>query len=421
MGLIFASNTSYSVEQSIHTKEEPILQSQDKITCISEFTNDDNDYNLSDYNQISIGYLIKKRWRVICLLGCGHFSSVWLVYDYKAEDFRSLKIIRKTDASYSDMINNEIKMFNLLGETGFHINVVRVYNKFIYRKKGCKYNCIVMEVLGKNLLDFARNYNNNRIPENIVKNIARDTLNGLQYIHSLGALHTDIKPENICVKVPKSNIMKFGIVMWNKYSNILGPCIIKSTVSSNTSGIKYIDSFIITDFGSVIFPLEEENKACFDIVTREYRPPEIILGWRYNKKTYKKLEKKTVDFWHVDIWSIGCVIFELLCGNYLFDPYNNPVNSTDADHMVLIKELLGDIPLELIKNGFYSHEIFQNTTDFYNNIKFNYCSLYKTLTEVYKIDSLSAIKINDFLMPMLSLNPYERITASECLKSEWIK
>jgi serine/threonine-protein kinase SRPK3 len=43
-----------------------------------------------------------------------------------------------------------------------------------------------------------------------------------------------------------------------------------------------------------------------DIQTRQYRSPEAILGGKYGTSA--------------DLWSLGCMTFELLTGDYLFDP-----------------------------------------------------------------------------------------------------
>ena len=50
-----------------------------------------------------------------------------------------------------------------------------------------------MEVLGENLLDFTKHFNNRCIPEKIVKIIMRDSLRRQSYIHLLNSIHTDNK------------------------------------------------------------------------------------------------------------------------------------------------------------------------------------------------------------------------------------
>ena len=43
-----------------------------------------------------------------------------------------------------------------------------------------------------------------------------------------------------------------------------------------------------------------------DIQTRQYRSPEVIVGASYH--------------FAADLWSLGCIVFELLTGDLLFDP-----------------------------------------------------------------------------------------------------
>lgn len=81
-----------------------------------------------------------------------------------------------------------------------------------------------------------------------------------------------------------------------------------------------------------------------DIQTRQYRSPEVILGGDWGCSA--------------DIWSTGCLIFELLTGDFLFDPVENPAFSKSDDHLAQIIELLGPIPDELIRNSHYGRHFF---------------------------------------------------------------
>ena len=86
-----------------------------------------------------------------------------------------------------------------------------------------------------------------------------------------------------------------------------------------------------------------------DIQTRQYRAPEAILGRR--------------DWGtRADIWSVACVVFELLTAEYLFDPHGQgELFTKDDDHMAQIIELMGDFPLEAKMGGRYSRELFDHT------------------------------------------------------------
>ncbi|KAA6359565.1 MAG: putative serine/arginine-rich protein specific kinase, partial [Streblomastix strix] len=127
----------------------------------------------------------------------------------------------------------------------------------------------------------------------------------------------------------------------------------------------------LVDFGNACWT---DKHFTDNIQTCEYRAPEAILKAKYDTSC--------------DIWSFACMIFELLTGDYLFDPHEEKVKvikkkednqnqgfgqfnpdpngikqqiqqqvkliervSKDEDHLALFHELLGQIPLSIQISG----------------------------------------------------------------------
>ena len=51
-----------------------------------------------------------------------------------------------------------------------------------------------------------------------------------------------------------------------------------------------------------------------------------------------------------DIWSLACMIFELITGDYLFDPKKGKTFKKNDDHLALISELIGEVGPDDIVN-----------------------------------------------------------------------
>ena len=97
----------------------------------------------------------------------------------------------------------------------------------------------------------------------MVKLYAYQSFRALSYIHSLGYCHRDIKPQNLLVN-PESHTLK------------------------------------ICDFGSAKRLIRGEVNVSY-ICSRYYRAPELIFG--------------ATDYTTaIDVWSVGCVVAELLVG-----------------------------------------------------------------------------------------------------------
>ena len=79
-----------------------------------------------------------------------------------------------------------------------------------------KHFVMAFEVLGKNLLSLIKKYDYRGIPIPVVKQITRQLLMGLDYMHRVcGVIHTDLKPENVVFSLTERK--KFELL----YENVL--------------------------------------------------------------------------------------------------------------------------------------------------------------------------------------------------------
>nr|KAJ3413404.1 serine/threonine protein kinase, CMGC group [Polyrhizophydium stewartii] len=131
-----------------------------------------------------------------------------------------------------------------------------------------------------------------------------------------------------------------------------------------------------------------------DIQTRQYRSPEVIIGANYDTSA--------------DMWSVACILFELLTGDYLFDPQSGSRYTKDDDHVAQIIELLGMFPRNMAMSGKYSSNIFTRKGELRHIHKLRYWKLQDVLHEKYHFTSADAAAIASFMLPMLEINPARR-------------
>ena len=133
------------------------------------------------------------------------------------------------------------------------------------------------------------------------------------------------------------------------------------------------------------------------IQTREYRSPEVLLEGQYDESA--------------DIWSLACMIFELITGDYLFDPKKGKTFKKNDDHLALISELIGEVSPDDIVNMKQECEAWED----YFEPKNKKCNSYKlkrikslkpwpllrVLTDKYRINEVEAKLLSNFLERML--------------------
>ncbi|KAJ7299999.1 hypothetical protein O6H91_13G014000 [Diphasiastrum complanatum] len=182
-------------------------------------------------------------------------------------------------------------------------------------------------------------------------------LRALKYLHSANILHRDLKPSNILINCED--------------------CLLK-----------------ICDFGLARPSLDDGSLTQY-VVTRPYRAPELLLGSRLY----------TVA---VDMWSVGCILVEMLTGEPLF-----PVRSRQehpVQHLRLITELLGSP--DVSDFSFLQHE--EARVQIHSSLSGRKP---KPLAEKYPHVNSSAW---DLVEKLLRFDPTKRLTAEEALEHPYL-
>jgi serine/threonine-protein kinase SRPK3 len=159
----------------------------------------------------------------------------------------------------------------------------------------------------------------------------------------------------------------------------------------------------LADFGTCQILNNEPLQKYKVIQTRYYRAPEVILRKQYNEKS--------------DIWSIGCLVYELLTGETLFQADETDIYDSDRIHLYEFTATLGKIPDELfngskIKDSFVRTD---NTLKGFFDVKINLLQN-KLISKLGNtIEQSNILKIYDFMTSTLKYDIMKRSNIKECL------
>lgn len=434
----------------------------------SDYESDDegkSSYKKGGYHPVLIGEKYNDRYIIEKKLGWGHFSTVWLASDCTLPEGAPYKLvalkIQKSASQYMDAALDEISLLELVcAKSEEHSEgkeyVVQLLDSFVISGPNGKHMCLVFEMMGRHILSLIKKFDHQGLSIPMVKVICKQILLGLSFLHTqCNIIHTDLKPENFLLaptyqldlkaleeernrirearRAPmKMKFAQFSMELSKKTGSavndaaekIIGgqgtvvqkesvPQVCATNASTGNNKTRHRRPrkiklrTKIADLGNACWTYKHFTD---DVTTRQYRSPEVITGGPYGTP--------------IDIWSVACMAFELLTGDYLFDPKEDLVHhrhSRNEDHLALMAELLGDIPQSLKTDGKYSKRLFNRHGELRNIRQLDLWGLDMVLVEKYKMSPTQAGEISSFLLPLLNMQQTERVTAEQALQHPWLK
>uniref|UniRef100_A0A3Q2NXI1 Serine/threonine-protein kinase PRP4 homolog n=1 Tax=Fundulus heteroclitus TaxID=8078 RepID=A0A3Q2NXI1_FUNHE len=339
----------------------------------------DNWTDAEGYYRVNIGEMLDKRYDVYGYTGQGVFSNVIRARDTaRAGQEVAVKIIRNNELMQKTGLK-ELEFLRKLNDADpddkFHC--LRLFRHFYHKQ----HLCLVFEPLSMNLREVLKKYGKDvGLHIKAVRSYSQQLFLALKLLKRCNILHADIKPDNILV---------------NESKTILKLC----------------------DFGSASHVAD--NDITPYLVSRFYRAPEIIIGKPYD--------------YGIDMWSVGCTLYELYTGKILLPGSSN-------NHMLkLAMDLKGKMPNKMIRKGLFKDQHFDQ------NLNFLYIEVDK-VTEREKVTVMSTInptkdmlaeliggqrlpedqrkkvmQLKDLLESTLMLDPAKRISINQALQHPFIQ
>ncbi|XP_076859845.1 mitogen-activated protein kinase 14A isoform X2 [Brachyhypopomus gauderio] len=281
------------------------------------------------------------RYQNLSPVGSGAYGSVCSAFDEKT----GLKVaVKKLSRPFQSIIHakrtyRELRLLKHMK----HENVIGLLDAFTPATSLEQFNDVylVTHLMGADLNNIVKCQ---KLTDDHVQFLIYQILRGLKYIHSADIIHRDLKPSNLAVNED---------------------CELK-----------------ILDFG---LARHTDDEMTGYVATRWYRAPEIMLNWMHYNMT-------------VDIWSVGCIMAELLTGRTLF-PGTDHINQLQQ-----IMRLTGTPPDSLISR-MPSHEARNYINSLPQTPKRNFADVFLGANPL-------AV---DLLEKMLVLDTDKRITAAEAL------
>ncbi|KAG6175684.1 hypothetical protein E4U27_005981 [Claviceps purpurea] len=403
-----------------------------KYQVIEDVENIDR-YRLGGYHPIHIDDRLNDRYRIVDKLGHGANSTVWLAVDAQTTKYVAIKV----GTSDGDQVDLDVlsKLTRIPPSDniweGNRLLINPVLDHFEVNGPNGTHPCLVTPPARCNLRDAKEVARYGLLQLDAARCLAAQLAMALSIIHNGGYAHGDLHLGNLLLQLPSpidglsveqlhtcySELEKQPVLCIEPEESATDPSVPSYGVTPLTfhvpkDGIPLGEALLtLCDFGVAFRP---EDKSRFEAYTPlELRPPEAFF------------EPKTPLTLFSDIWSLGCVIFELLANRPLFHVYSPEQDQITAQQV----DMLGPMPPAWWKNWeartkWYDEKgrpLGESSDPYTLRTRFQDCVQDPRLKREWStLDEDELEALTTLLRCMLAWSPSERLDISGVLRSDWM-
>ncbi|KAF6133509.1 tau tubulin kinase 2 [Phyllostomus discolor] len=212
---------------------------------------------------LSVGILVKERWKVLRKIGGGGFGEIYDALDMLTRENVALKV--ESAQQPKQVLKMEVAVLKKL-QGKDHVC------RFIGCGRNDRFNYVVMQLQGRNLADLRRSQSRGTFTISTTLRLGRQILESIESIHSVGFLHRDIKPSNFAM---------------GRFPSTCRKC-------------------FMLDFGLA----RQFTNSCGDV-----RPPRAVAGFRGTVRYASINAHRNREMGrHDDLWSLFYMLVEFVVG-----------------------------------------------------------------------------------------------------------
>jgi len=308
---------------------------------------------LKDSRGYTEKFFLPPRYEAMKIIGQGTYASVIQAKDCKHDRHVAIKKNRKVFANTTDAkrVLRELQILSRI----WHPDVIELSGVIAPEFDEIDTFNDVYLIMPKMEANLSEVIQISQLTPEHIQFFMYQLLRGIKYLHSAGIIHRDLKPDNIFVNGQDCDVR-------------------------------------IGDFGLArgMRQKAEDTQLTEYVVTRWYRAPQVICG----DDAYGG---------EVDVWSLGCILAEMLITSPLFKGHSN------LDQMKTIFKVLGTPSEEETK--WIRNEKITNWISRSKSEKGNFDRLFKDFDD----------DVVDLLRGLLTFDPSNRITVEEALDHEYFR